>query len=60
MKKLITLLSAIAITTTMVSCGGKEEKTDATAPEGMVALNLENLENNFQYLYLILQQLNWK
>lgn len=40
MKKLITLLSAIAITTTLVSCGGKEEKTDATAPEGMVALDL--------------------
>lgn len=47
MKKLFTLLSALTLSVTITSCGGKETKQDIQAPAGMVALDLSKYGKQF-------------
>jgi len=47
MKKLFTILSVIALSTTLPSCGGKDTKQNIEAPAGMVALDLSKLGKQF-------------
>lgn len=47
MKKILTLLTALAITTTFTSCGGGDKKEEIQAPAGMVALDLSKYGKQF-------------
>lgn len=47
MKKLITLLSAFALSLAVTSCGGKDTKQNIEAPAGMVALDLSKFGKQF-------------
>jgi hypothetical protein len=47
MKKLFTILSVIALSATMPSCGGKDTKQNIEAPAGMVALDLSKYGKQF-------------
>lgn len=47
MKKILTLLSALTITTAFTSCGGKETKENIEAPAGMLALDLSKYGKQF-------------
>lgn len=47
MKKILIALTALAITTTITSCGGGEKKEDIQAPAGMVALDLSKFGKQF-------------
>ncbi len=47
MKKLITLLSAFALSLAITSCGGKDTKQNIEAPAGMVALDLSKFGKQF-------------
>ncbi len=47
MKKLVTLLSAFALSLAITSCGGKETSKNIEAPAGMVALDLSKFGKQF-------------
>ena len=47
MKKLVTLLSAFALSLAITSCGGKGTKQNIEAPAGMVALDLSKFGKQF-------------
>ena len=47
MKKLVTLLSAFALSLAITSCGGKETPKNIEAPAGMVALDLSKFGKQF-------------
>ena len=47
MKKIVTLLSAFALSFAITSCGGKDTKQNIEAPAGMVALDLSKFGKQF-------------
>ncbi|MBA4239745.1 MAG: hypothetical protein C0448_03395 [Sphingobacteriaceae bacterium] len=47
MKKLFTILSVIALSIAVSSCGGKETQENVEAPAGMVALDLSKFGKQF-------------
>lgn len=47
MKKLFTILSVIALSIAISSCGGKETQENVEAPAGMVALDLSKFGKQF-------------
>lgn len=47
MKKILTILAALAITTTFTSCDGGDKKEEIQAPAGMVALDLSKYGKQF-------------
>ncbi len=47
MKKLFTILSVIALSIVVSSCGGKETQENVEAPAGMVALDLSKFGKQF-------------
>lgn len=47
MKKILIALAALAITTTITSCGGGDKKEEIQAPAGMVALDLSKYGKQF-------------
>ena len=47
MKKILIALAALAITTTITSCGGGEKKEAIQAPAGMIALDLSKFGKQF-------------